>query len=101
MAFLLLLGLFLVGCTVIPVDQGKDPNPGDETFDPDDDYDKLTLDEIKAIIKAKIPEIAPEKLYLPIGIKDSSASISWRSDSEQIDIISGEVTKGAKTPSSF
>jgi len=96
LAFLLLLGLFLVGCTVIPVDQGKDPNPGDETFDPDDDYDKLTLDEIKAIIKAKIPEIAPEKLYLPIGIKDSSASISWRSDSEQIDIISGEVTKGAK-----
>lgn len=50
LAFLLLLGLFLVGCTVIPVDQGKDPNPGDETFDPDDDYDKLTLDEIKAII---------------------------------------------------
>lgn len=91
-SFLLLLCLFIVGCTVVPVDNIDDPDDGID--EPDDEYDKLTLDEIKEIIKSKIPEIAPDKLNLPIGIKDSSASISWRSNSEQINIITGEVTKG-------
>lgn len=92
-SILLILSLFLVSCTVVPVNQQPDPN--DDINDPDDEYDKLTLDEIKNYLKSIIPSETTTNLNLPIGVKNSSASIYWRSDSELINIY-GQVTRGSK-----
>lgn len=86
--FIILLIIVNVSCTY----QLPNKLPEDD-IDVFDEYDKLSIDEIKTYLTSIIPSEVTTDLTLPIGIPNSSASIYWQSTPSLISAI-GIVSRG-------